>query len=224
VDGFDRLYGTARALGEETRFGIYRRLCTSEEPVSVSTLAEAFSLHPNAIRQHLTRLEQAGLVVSWAERNGGTAGRPRRLYEPSPEPIEFAHPPRSTRTLVTVLAGAIDSLPADPDTLVEFGRSWGRSWAAQRKRDTGSPPRSRRGRAALLARELRDWGWRPAATRENGSLRLTTGRCLFRDLIPESNGRCCALEEGLLTGLVETLVNGHARVVRATGCSLEVVV
>jgi predicted ArsR family transcriptional regulator len=224
VNGFDRLYGTARALGEETRFGIYRRLCTSEEPVSVSTLAETFSLHPNAIRQHLARLEQAGLVVSWAERNGRTAGRPRRLYEPSPEPVEFAHPPRSMRPLLTVLAGAIDSLPSDPDTLVEFGRDWGRSWAAQRKRDNGAPPRSRRGRAALLAQELRDWGWHPARTEESGKVRLTTGRCLFRDLIPESNGRCCALEEGLLSGLVETLVNGHASVVRTAGCHLEVVV
>jgi predicted ArsR family transcriptional regulator len=224
VDGFDRLYGTARALGEETRFGIYRRLCTSEEPVSVNALAEDFSLHPNAIRQHLARLEQAGLVVSWAERNGGTAGRPRRLYEPSPEPIEFVHPPRSLRALLTVLAGAIDSLPADPEALVEFGRGWGRSWAAQRKRDNGSAPRSRRGRVSLLARELRDWGWRPTATKEDGAVRLTTGRCLFRELIPGSNGRCCALEEGLLTGLVESLVNGHAKVARAEGCHLDVVV
>lgn len=226
VDGFDRLYETARALGEETRFKVYRAICVSDDPVGVSTLAQAFSLHPNAIRQHLARLEQAGLVVSRADREGGGAGRPRRLFEPSPQPLEFAHPPHSMRALVAVLAEAVDSLPSDHRTLVRFGRGWGRSWATRRKRElNGSAPRSRRGRAELLAGELRDWGWRPSTVRESGRLRLSTGHCLFRDVIgAETNGRCCALEEGLLTGLVEALLNGHARVIRAKGCRLQVVV
>jgi hypothetical protein len=36
-------------------------------------------------------------------------------------------------------------------------------------------------------------------------------------------GRGGALAEGLLTGVVETLVNGHAKVVRTQGCRLEVI-
>jgi predicted ArsR family transcriptional regulator len=223
-DGFDRLYETARALGEETRFGIYRTVCVAGEPVSVQRLAQDFSLHPNAIRPHLARLEQAGLLVSRPDREGGGAGRPRRLYEPSPEPLEFNHPPRSTRTILTLLAEAVDSLPSDPAKLTEFGRGWARSWAARRKRENGAVPRSRRGRAELLMRELSEWGWHPSARREQGGIRLTTGKCLFRDRAPGLNGRCCALEEGLLTGLVETLMNGHARVARTHGCRLEVLI
>jgi predicted ArsR family transcriptional regulator len=222
ADGFDRLYETARALGEDTRFRIYRHLCRSDGPVAVTALAESFSLHPNAIRQHLSRLEQAGLVESRTERGGGGAGRPRRLYEPSPDPVDFAHPPRSMRMLVTVLAEAVDSLPPDEGALVAFGRAWARSWAMRRKRANGGSPRSRRGRAELLARELREWGWRPEVLRAGGDVLLTTGRCLWKDLAPNANGRCCALEEGLLTGLTEALVNGHARVARAEGCRLEV--
>lgn len=221
--GFDRLYETARALGEETRFRIYRQLCLAGGPVSVTALAEAFSLHPNAIRQHLARLEQAGLAVSRSDRQAGIAGRPRRLYEPSPQPLEFAHPPRSGRTLVALLADAVDTLPADRRRLVEFGRGWGKAWAARRKRQNGSAPRSRRGRAELLVRELTQWGWHPRAEAENGALRVRTARCLFHDRAAGRGGRCCALEEGLLTGLVETLVNGHVRVVRAHGCRLDVV-
>jgi predicted ArsR family transcriptional regulator len=223
VDGFDRLFETARALGEETRFRIYRELCLSERPVAVSALAEAFSLHPNAIRPHLARLEQAGLVTSRADRNGGGAGRPRRLYEPGPEPAELTYPPMPTRALVAVLSSAVDALPSNHRQLAELGRGWGRSWAVQHKRQNGSVPRSRRGRAEYLARELAQWGWRPATRREEGGVRLVTGRCLFHDRPPGLNGRCCALEEGLLSGLVETLVNGHARVVRTRGCRLEVV-
>jgi predicted ArsR family transcriptional regulator len=222
VDGFDRLYETARALGEDTRFRIYRHLCRSDAPVAVTTLAAEFSLHPNAIRQHLSRLEQADLVESRAERGGGGAGRPRRLYEASSEPIDFAHPPRSMQALVAVLAEAVEALPANDRALVAFGREWGRSWAARRKRDRGGTPRSRRGRADLLSGELREWGWRPEVIRDNGELRLLTGRCLWRDLLPASAGRCCSLEEGLLQGMTEGLLNGHARVVRADGCRLEV--
>jgi predicted ArsR family transcriptional regulator len=222
-DGFERLYETARALGEETRFRIYRQVCSSSDPVSVRLLAQDFSLHPNAIRQHLARLEQAGLVVSRADRNGGGAGRPRRLFEPSPEPLEFTHPPRSTRAILSVLSEAIDTLPSDPRRLSEFGRGWGRSWAARRKRENGAVPRSRRGRTEFLIGELAEWGWRPRAHSERGATRLSTGRCLFHDRAPGLNGRCCALEEGLLTGLVETLVNGHAKVVRTHGCRLDVI-
>lgn len=203
---------------------MYRAICVADDPIPVSALADSFSLHPNAIRQHLSRLEQAGLVVSRADREGTGAGRPRRLYEPSPRPFEFGRPPM--RALVAVLAEAMDALPSDERTLVRFGRGWGRSWATRRKRElNGSSPRSRRGRAELLARELRDWGWRPTATREGSRVRLTTGQCLFRDVIgADTNGRCCALEEGLLSGLVEALANGHARVDRAEGCHLSVLV
>jgi predicted ArsR family transcriptional regulator len=222
-DGFDRLYETARALGEETRFRIYRQVCVTSDPVSVRTLAQEFSLHPNAIRQHLGQLEQAGLVVSRPDRKGNGAGRPRRLYEPSPEPLEFTSPPRSTRAIVAVLSEAVDSLPSDRRRLAAFGRGWGRSWATRRKRQNGSVPRSRKGRADFLSEELSEWGWNPATRPERGGIRLTTGRCLFHDRAPGLNGKCCALEEGLLTGIVETLVNGHAKVLRTQGCRLEVV-
>ena len=222
VDSFDQLFETARALGEETRFRVYRAICTSEGPVAVTALAQRFTLHPNAIRQHLSRLEEAGLVVSRTDREGAGAGRPRRLYEPSPEPLEFAHPPRPLRTLVQMLAEAVDSLPARPRDLISFGHRWGRSWAVEggAKR---SVPRSRRGRAELLARELAGWGWRPTVKRSAGEIRLTTGHCLFDDLSPSVNGRSCALEEGLLSGLVEGLVNGQASVTRTGGCHHEIV-
>src|ERR687892_511181 len=127
----------------------------------VGALADSFSPPPTPIRQHLGRLEQAGLVVSRADRAGIGAGRPRRLYEASPRPLEFSHPPHSMRSLVAVLAEAVDALPSDHRTLVRFGRGWGRSWATRRKRElNGSSPRSRRGGGRVLGPGAWGWGWR----------------------------------------------------------------
>jgi predicted ArsR family transcriptional regulator len=221
ADGFDTLYETARALGEETRFRIYRRLSVSGHAESVTELARHFDLHPNAIRQHLARLEQAGLVVSSPDRSNG-AGRPPRLYEPSLEPLELGYPPRTLKPLVTVLAHAVDALSAEPAELRDIGRSWGRSWAARRRAGNGGVPRSKRRRGELLARHLAEWGWRPIVRKQNGGIRISTGRCLFHDLLTERDGRCCSLEEGLLAGLVEGMVNGQAEVVRLPGCRLEI--
>jgi predicted ArsR family transcriptional regulator len=223
VNGFDRLYETARALGEETRFRIYRQVCVADTPLSVTELAQAFSLHPNAVRQHLARLEQAGLLVSRADRPGG-AGRPRRLYEPSPEPVELAHPLGSLRSLVDMLSGAMDTLSPSRRRLVEFGRTWGRTWATRRKRENGGAGRTRMGRAKQLSRELAEWGWRPSSDRENGRMRLTTERCLFHDRAPGNHGQCCALEEGLLTGLAEGFLNGQTKALSVDGCRFEVTV
>ena len=222
-DGFERLYETARALGEDTRFRVYRAVCLAGAPVSVTALAESFSLHPNAIRQHLARLEQAGLVTSRPDRGAGGAGRPRRLYEPSAEPSELTQPPRGTRALVALLAEAVDSLPSsDEERLSDFGRAWGRTWGARRKRENGASPRSRRARAELLRRELAGWGWRPQANHDRDGVRIATGRCLFREAAPGVNGRCCALEQGVLRGIVDALAGGHASVVKSDGCRLDV--
>ena len=220
AEGLDRLYETARALGEETRFRIYRRIWLSPLPEGVAELAAAFSLHPNAVRQHLTRLEQAGLIVSALERPGG-AGRPRRVYAPSPEPFELG-PDAAMRPLVSLMAEAVDALPGDRRKLTRFGEDWARSWTSKRKRGNGRAPRDPRARAELLSRELARWGWRPSAINENGGMRITTGRCLFHGGAPGENGRSCSLEEGLLRGLTEAMLNGRAASMQVRGCRLEV--
>lgn len=221
ADGFDTLYVTARALGEETRFRIYRWLSGSGHAESVTELARSFHLHPNAVRQHLSRLEQAGLLVSSLDRSSG-AGRPRRLYEPSHQPLELGHPPRTLKPLVSVLSHVVDALPADPTQLRDLGRTWGRTWATQRRAGNGGVPRSRKRRAEIMARLLAEWGWQPISRNENGRVRISTGCCLFDDLSLERDGLCCALEEGLLSGLVEAMLNGHAEVVRLPGCRFEI--
>ena len=53
-----------KALADDTRYRLYRYLRLSGRAVSVRELAARLSLHPNTIRPHLRRLEEAGLVAS----------------------------------------------------------------------------------------------------------------------------------------------------------------
>lgn len=73
----------ARALGDPTRYGVFRYLADAVRPVGVAELTEHFGLHHNAIRQHLGRLVDAGLVHESTARGGGR-GRPRLEYRVAP--------------------------------------------------------------------------------------------------------------------------------------------
>ncbi|HEX6132306.1 MAG TPA: helix-turn-helix domain-containing protein, partial [Actinomycetota bacterium] len=68
-----------KALADDTRYRLYRHLRLSGRPVSIRELASRLSLHPNTLRPHLRRLEDAGLVAS-ETRRGPTVGRPQTVY------------------------------------------------------------------------------------------------------------------------------------------------
>ena len=82
----DRSIGDLTAsLGDPTRRAIYIAVRQSAEPVTSSSVAEIFQLHPNVARHHLDRLAADGyLRVTHRRpsgRSGPGAGRPAKCYE-----------------------------------------------------------------------------------------------------------------------------------------------
>jgi predicted ArsR family transcriptional regulator len=73
----------ARALGDPTRHAIFRRIAEADQPIGVSDLNEGFSFNHNAIRQHLAKLVDAGLVIETTAPPIGR-GRPRLVYTIGP--------------------------------------------------------------------------------------------------------------------------------------------
>lgn len=73
----------ARALGDPTRHGIFEYLTAADRAVGIAELTAEFGFNHNAIRQHLAKLVDAGLVVATTESTGGR-GRPRLLYRVDP--------------------------------------------------------------------------------------------------------------------------------------------
>ena len=64
----------ARALGDPTRHAIFRYVLDAPDPVGVGELTDHFGLNHNAVRQHLTKLVAADLVL---EGRAATTGRSR---------------------------------------------------------------------------------------------------------------------------------------------------
>ena len=73
----------ARALGDPTRHSIFRYVVDSATLVDVAELTEHMGLNHNAIRQHLSRLVEAGLLLEQSAPPSGR-GRPRLLYSINP--------------------------------------------------------------------------------------------------------------------------------------------
>jgi predicted ArsR family transcriptional regulator len=69
----------ARALGDPTRYAVFRHIVDAGHPVDIAELTAKFSFNHNAIRQHLAKLVDAGLVVEAKAPTSGP-GRPRLVY------------------------------------------------------------------------------------------------------------------------------------------------
>ena len=73
----------ARALGDPTRFAIFRYVADAQRPVDIAELTDHFGLNHNAIRQHLAKLVPARLVTEHQAPASGR-GRPRLVYRLDP--------------------------------------------------------------------------------------------------------------------------------------------
>jgi predicted ArsR family transcriptional regulator len=147
-----------KALGDETRFAMYRELATSTTPLSAQDLADALGLHANTVRLHLERLREAGLVDVEAIHRG-TVGRPQHLYSLAAGAPGLGFDPPAHALLAGLLAAMAEQMGADAEAATATGRAWGLE-AGKR-----TPSRSC---LDSLAAELARLGFEPAADEEIG--------------------------------------------------------
>ena len=211
-----------KALADDTRFRLYRYLGLSGRPVSVRELSTRLSLHPNTLRPHLRRLEEAGLVRREV-RKGATVGRPQTLYI-AIERTELEN--RDFRLLAEILAGLASGARAR-DRAADRAREWGRYLAARGVPKPGTRAAARH-HLAVLQEAMASAGFDPRFRRaSDGGVEVTLRDCPFRELLDDHRELVCSIHRGLVEGMVGALeppmaLTAFEPLTEPTTCRLEV--
>lgn len=180
----------ARALGDPTRHRIFRYVADADRAVDVPELTGHFGLNHNAVRQHLAKLVEAGLVAEGKARPAGP-GRPRLTYELAPAADGRWGVTGPYETLSLWLAEVIRS----GDSPYEVGRRVGREHASA-SAPSADP-------VALLTEEMARFGFEPTVTRRGRTVDVTLGSCPFVTTALADPGTVCDLHHGMARGIAE---------------------
>lgn len=188
-----------KALADHTRFRLYQHLRLTDRRVSVREMSRRLSLHPNTLRPHLRRLEEAGLVAHELQRSNGV-GRPQMLYR-ALEPD--ADEGRDYRLLAEMLLGLLRTT-RETDRAQQAAREWGAYLVSQDGPKPGVRLPERRNLAILQAAMSRA-GFEPRFRRQKAAVDITLRSCPFRDLTDDHRDVVCGLHRGLLEGMLTGL-------------------
>lgn len=189
------------------RAGVLRAV--SGEPVTVASLAEQLSQHPNTVREHLDALVADGRIERFRRAPSGR-GRPAWLYRsvaaPSgEEPGDLMSGPLGPdgQEYVALAVALIDQVSAaspDPEAMArEAGERWGRTLV---KHHVGTPaPGSRP--ADQVVEMLRELRFEPQSTGDPKTMRLTT--CPFLDAAKRHPEVVCQIHLGIVRGALRQL-------------------
>ncbi len=182
----------ARALGDPTRYHLFRYIVDADRPVGVAELTEYVGLNHNAVRQHLAVLKDAYLVIEEMEKRD-VAGRPRLLYRLHPEAAGKWTTPGPYAWLAGLLSRALKN-DLSPH---EVGRQAGLERGRRRSEQSDS--------VEALEHELTENGFRPTRSERGRRVAFVLGRCPFEEVAADDPDTVCQLHLGLAEGLAESL-------------------
>lgn len=186
------LQAQARALGDPTRHRIFRYLADAGDPVGVAELTEHVGLNHNAVRQHLAKLVEAGLVVESTAPPSGR-GRPRLVYR--------VDPTADSRWGVTGpyerLSLWLSELVRSGDSPIEVGRRAGRRQRLGAPAD-GDP-------VEVLVEQMARHGFDPEVVRDGDRVELVLRTCPFESTALADPDTVCELHLGMAYGVCDDL-------------------
>ncbi len=191
------LQSQARALGDPTRHGVFSYLVDADRPVDVAELTDHFGLNHNAIRQHLARLVDAGLVEGATAPSTGR-GRPRRVYRVSPHADSRWGATGPYERLTVLLAEALRT-GATPE---EVGRR--AVVESEPAPPAGADP------VDVVTAAMARHGFDPEVRRRGDSVEMALRACPFESAAVADPEVVCAVHLGMAEGIAEL---AHGRVV-----------
>ena len=179
----------ARALGDPTRFRIFRCIVESPGPLRVSQITDELGLNHNAIRQHLAKLREAGLVREERGSSNGP-GRPALEYRLATEAAGTWGTVSPYEELARLLLELHKSGRPPREVAADVGRSL-------------AFVRSSRGSLEHLEAEMARRGFEPRRVEQGGEVELILDRCPYEALASTDPDVVCELHLGLAEGIVE---------------------
>lgn len=181
----------ARALGDPTRYRIFRYIADATTPAGVAELTEHVALNHNAVRQHLTKLVEAELVVEDTAPPTGR-GRPRLQY--------WLHPAADSQWGVAGpyerLSLWLSEMLRSGSTAVEVGRRVGR------RRRLG--PASSDDPIATLVAQMARHGFDPDVEVADGQADITLRTCPFASVALADPDTVCEIHLGMAYGVADS--------------------
>ena len=112
-------------LSDPTRYYIYQHITNSHNEVTVQEIADAFNIHPNVARLHISKLEDINMLKSETKKTG-KGGRPSRLYRLSDDVIQLNFPFRDYQLLSKIAIETMSTLgEVGKQALYETGKKFG---------------------------------------------------------------------------------------------------
>ena len=180
----------ARALGDPTRYDIFRFVAESPAPVRVATLAHYLGFNHNAVRQHLAKLTEAGLLTE-ERASPTTTGRPPLEYRVAPTAMGSWGAPGPYEFLALMLLDIADG-ECSP---VEVGAGAGRALAESCAE--GADPLD------TLEAEMARRGFEPKRETRGPVTELVLERCPFLAAASAHPEVVCQIHRGLATGILD---------------------
>ncbi|MGH9124146.1 MAG: helix-turn-helix transcriptional regulator [Acidimicrobiales bacterium] len=192
----------ARALGDPTRHAIFQVVAASDAPVSVAELTQMSSLNHNAVRQHLGKLRDAGLVTEALLSHPGP-GRPSLVYQASlSAEVWLSVGPYEQLTLMLLEMRRTGRTPREVG--VDVGAA-----VAQRVPTTDQ---SLSGLADVLAAEMARRGFEPIRSEGDGGTEVVLHHCPFAAAAADDPDVVCELHRGMAEGVVAAISGGEVHV------------
>ncbi|MDD9371429.1 MAG: hypothetical protein PV358_15015, partial [Acidimicrobiales bacterium] len=164
----------------------------------------SLDLHPNTVRPHLERMRDVGLLAIETEARG-SVGRPQHRYSLAPDAPSLGLEPATFPVLARMLLRVAAAGGLSRDHVVDAGREQGEADAIAlalaldiSTADAGTCVEG------LVAR-LDALGFDPAVAAEEEQATVAFAHCPFRELAEAHPEIVCALHQGLVEGIVDTL-------------------
>ncbi|WP_458412503.1 helix-turn-helix transcriptional regulator [Schinkia sp. CFF1] len=195
-------------LSDPTRFSIYQYITKHHNEVTVQEIADAFNIHPNVARLHLTKLEDVHMLVSETKKTG-KGGRPSRLYRLSDDVIQLNFPYRDYQLLSEIAIGTLLSLgEVGKKALLETGQRYGEEIINKEMKRSGNPL-SFDDKLHLLKDAASMLGFYPEfeATPDHTKVYFKIFNCPFKEVAVQKLGDVCKMHFAFLEGMFNSLFN-----------------